>query len=356
MEEKKKFNTSEVVLGSIITLLVDLTALVFDFLSPFTAGITMVFGIILQSIISFATSWWLMSKGGKRAWRIERQLIKQLSNFLPVIPTAFTAFIIEVVLHNRGIKQEEVKSRKSKDVAKKAKTKKAKKLINALNKKTAAVALLSVISLISFYGVVLAQETSIILTWQANNFYPADYQGKSEAALSSPVSVSATVLENGKFINPSDFEFFWYLDNSLLNRGVGMDEIIFNADKLEGGEYFIRTVMVREGERLEGSITIPAGSRELVIENPRPSNIVKLGERVELEAIPYFFNVNILDELSFFWSVDNVDNENQRTNYLTLDIGNSSSLRGTNISVTGSVINENKPTESAITNLRLRIR
>jgi uncharacterized membrane protein SpoIIM required for sporulation len=102
-----KFNTSEIVLGGLFTLLIDATAALFDLLAPVTAGITMTIGIFLQSAMSFATSWWLMSKGGQRAWRLERQLIKQVSNFLPVVPTAFLAFIIEVVLHNRKINKPE---------------------------------------------------------------------------------------------------------------------------------------------------------------------------------------------------------------------------------------------------------
>ncbi len=95
-----KFNTAEVVLGGIVTLIVDLIAIACDLLAAITAGITMVLGMMLQSVTSFGTSWWLMSKGGKRAWKLERQLIKQFSNFLPIIPTAFTAFIIEVIIHN----------------------------------------------------------------------------------------------------------------------------------------------------------------------------------------------------------------------------------------------------------------
>jgi len=102
MNKLKKFNTGEVVIGTLTTLaidgvcaLLDLTTLGYFIATP------------LQSVTSAGTSWWLYSKGGKRAWKLERQIIKQLSNFLPVVPTTATAFIIETVKHNIESKNEE---------------------------------------------------------------------------------------------------------------------------------------------------------------------------------------------------------------------------------------------------------
>ncbi len=79
-----------------------------------------------------------------------------------------------------------------------------------------------------------------------------------------------------------------------------MDRINFNVEKLKGDSYSVRVRIEAGEERVEKIITIPVMEQELVIKNPRPSRFIKLGEVVELTAIPYFFNVNSFDDLSFF--------------------------------------------------------
>ncbi|KXB08619.1 hypothetical protein AKJ56_00715 [candidate division MSBL1 archaeon SCGC-AAA382N08] len=215
---------------------------------------------------------------------------------------------------------------------------------------------IGIIGLVNISEAQGAGDSEIVLTWEADSFYPADYKGKAAAVFNSSVSVSATILRDGKFVDASDLKFFWYLDNKFYRKGVGLNEINFDVEKLEQDEYFLRMAVVIDGERVENSITIPTGGRELVIENPHPSNFVKLGEEVHLEAIPYFFNVNSLNALSFSWSIDNVVNKQQKANSLILNIGDANSLKGTNVLVTGMAVNKNNPTESARSNLRLKIR
>lgn len=95
MNEHNKFTTAEIVIGGMFTLCVDGISALFDL-----TVIGMVVAIPLQAGTSFGTTLWLMSKGSKRATSLERQLIKQFSNVLPVIPTTFAAFMIETTLHN----------------------------------------------------------------------------------------------------------------------------------------------------------------------------------------------------------------------------------------------------------------
>lgn len=229
-------------------------------------------------------------------------------------------------------------------------------MIKSTNKIIIAAMILALVLVVSFYKTSSAEESEVVLTWEANSFYPADYQGKAPVVLGSSVSVSATVVKNNKLADVSNLEIFWYLDGKFFKKGVGLNKVTFDVDKFKGDEYFLMVAIKMDGKRVEKGITIPVGSQELVIENPRPLNIVKLGERVELKTMPYFFNVNSLSDLSFFWSIDYTNKEEQRANRLVLDIGNSSSLKGTDILVTGSAVNENNPAESAIKNLKLKIR
>lgn len=103
-QEKKDITIAEIILGVLLTLTVDVIAGLLDL-----TAVGWVIATPLQAATSGATTLWLLSKGDKRAKRLERQGIKQLANFLPVSPivvTTFTcsiSFIIEVILHKKSL-------------------------------------------------------------------------------------------------------------------------------------------------------------------------------------------------------------------------------------------------------------
>lgn len=92
---ENKFSTAEIILGGMFTLFIDIISALLDL-----TGIGWILATVLQSVTSFTTTFWVWSKGSKRATKLERQLMKQLSNILPWVPTCFVAFILEVILHN----------------------------------------------------------------------------------------------------------------------------------------------------------------------------------------------------------------------------------------------------------------
>lgn len=93
--EEDKFTAAEMVIGGLLTLTVDVAALLLD-----STGLGWLIATPLQAAASFGTSWWIRSKGDKHAWSLGRQLKKQGANFLPWVPTTFTAFVIEAIRHN----------------------------------------------------------------------------------------------------------------------------------------------------------------------------------------------------------------------------------------------------------------
>lgn len=95
MNKHSKFTMAELVIASLFLLGIDVIAAFFD---SFAVG--WLIATPLQAAASFGTSWWIRSKGDKHAWSLGRQLKKQGANFLPWVPTAFTAFVIEAVRHN----------------------------------------------------------------------------------------------------------------------------------------------------------------------------------------------------------------------------------------------------------------
>ncbi len=99
-KELKPFNEAELVVGTLGCLLVDGASALLDLVPAFG----LLAAAAIQSGASFGTTFWLMTKGGSRAARLERQVLKQGVNILPILPTVTTAFIIETVVHNRKVK------------------------------------------------------------------------------------------------------------------------------------------------------------------------------------------------------------------------------------------------------------
>jgi len=194
--------------------------------------------------------------------------------------------------------------------------------------------------------------TQVVLTWQANNFYRADFGGKVLVTPGTPVAVSAEVLENGKFADLSGANFIWYIDEKLQSRGEGLKEISFTANKTVGDDYFVR-VNIRSGENVfESSVRIPISSPVLVLRNPNPNGLIKSGEKAQITAVPYFFNVNLFQDLKFFWQIDNgTIKSGGNDNNLTLNTGNAQP--GKTVQITGIAQNEKNALEKAVSRIRL---
>jgi len=191
-----------------------------------------------------------------------------------------------------------------------------------------------------------------ILTWAANNFYRADFGGKTLVTPGTPLTVSAEVLQNGKITDLSEASFIWYIDEKLQSRGEGLKEISFTANKTVGDDYFVR-VNIRSGENVfESSVRIPISSPVLVLRNPNPNGLIKSGEKAQITAVPYFFNINLFQGLEFFWQVDSgTIKESGNDNNLTLNTGNAQP--GKTIQITGTARNKNNSLETAVSRIKL---
>lgn len=94
--ENNKFNEVELVLGGMFTLGVDGTCALLDL-----TGVGAVITPFIQSFVTFVMWMWFRSKGDKNSGKLGRQIAKYASNAIPIIPTTFTVFIIEALIHNR---------------------------------------------------------------------------------------------------------------------------------------------------------------------------------------------------------------------------------------------------------------
>lgn len=192
----------------------------------------------------------------------------------------------------------------------------------------------------------------VILSWQANNFYPADYQGKALATPGTPVAVSAEVLRGGKFVDSSKTSFSWFADGKLLASGVGLKETVLNVSKAPGDSHFVRVSINLDGEVFDSATRIPVSKQNLVLEAPYPNALVKSGSKAVVEAVPYFFNVSSIQSFVFSWQVGGNDLvESGSDNELILNIGAAGGAEP--ITIFGSVRNANNLSEFASDRIRL---
>lgn len=216
-----------------------------------------------------------------------------------------------------------------------------------------------ILSAVTFsIGVTSAQTIKndrVILTWRANNFYPANYQGKALATPNTPITISAELTRNNKLLDLAQANFIWYVDEKFLTSGRAIKEILFPVKKLNGDDYFVRVKIDLGGEQFETAIHIPVSGQGLIIESPHPRQLVKTDAKIGLEAIPYFFNVPSIKDLIFSWQVNDKDLVGGSDNKITINIGRPITQDQRTIKVVGSVQNRINPLESARTNLNLTV-
>ncbi|MFH0712269.1 MAG: hypothetical protein V2A55_00190 [Candidatus Jorgensenbacteria bacterium] len=203
-------------------------------------------------------------------------------------------------------------------------------------------------------GAAAQTSAQVIMTWQADNFYPADFGGKAPATPGTPLTVSAEVLRSGKLTDLSGASFTWYVDEKLKGRGDGLKEIAFSASESVGDSHFVRVGIQLEDEIFENSIRIPVSSPMVVLESPYLNQLVKSGNKIEVTAVPYFFNVDAFRDLNFFWQVNNGGiQKSGNDNLLLLNIGQAPA--GQTIQITGTARNVSDFFETATSRIRLVI-
>lgn len=214
-----------------------------------------------------------------------------------------------------------------------------------------ALAVLSFLFLFFFMGNVgNAQQNEAILSWQANNFYPSNYQGKAMATDGTGVTVSLAITNsNGQVINPSNADLRWYLDSRLVNSGVGLTNININT-RGSSGEHQIRVEGVLNGQPINGGVTIPKRSPSLAIESRYPYN-TSWGEPLVFRSIPYFFNVSSLSDINFSWQINNRSTEVDMNRIMI----NQEDIDRNNVLITANARNIQRNFERSSRSIRINI-
>jgi len=183
-----------------------------------------------------------------------------------------------------------------------------------------------------------------IITWQANNYFPASYAGKAAVTPGTLVIASVEIYQNNKLTDLIGADIRWYVDDGLAGGGTGMKTISFSAKQQQGGYQNLR-VTANVGKVLfENSLQIPIFQPTVVISFPSPDKTVRAGSRIDLRAIPFFFNIGSLGDLKFTWLINNQRVAGQ-DNRVSVNVGTPQSTYQNSIPVAVTAQNSINPYE-----------
>lgn len=140
------------------------------------------------------------------------------------------------------------------------------------------------------FSLTLAQiPPELIVTWRAFSYAPPDYTGKILPTKKTLVTAAVEALERNKLADLNQKEVRWYLDNQFLGGGRGLKNISFRVPAVTSRDPLLRVTI----DNQDKFVSLPLAEPEAVIINP-----------VTLQARPYFFNIERLNELDWRWQKD----------------------------------------------------
>lgn len=169
-----------------------------------------------------------------------------------------------------------------------------------------------------------AASPQFLMTWQARGSYvPPGYVGKALPNQESRITASlALVSPAGAQLNLQNKTIYWYLNDTLIGGGVGVQTISFSPF---GGAPNFMTLKAElpnyNGNLLLHAIQIPLMQPKAVIEAQHVNGQFSANP-LTLVGTPYYFNVSDPSALSYQWSVNGLaptTAENPQTLQINLD-------------------------------------
>ncbi len=151
---------------------------------------------------------------------------------------------------------------------------------------------------------VQAANPSILLTWDSSAYVPPGFAGKNMPTANSMITAAAELIDNGKIIDVSRQNVYWYQNNNFIDGGIGKQRISFRAPGIAGSTISLRVEFPEysKGSQLK-TADIQVVRPEVVIESPFPGGKFS-SSPLSLIGQPYFFNIASLSQLNFSWNVN----------------------------------------------------
>lgn len=154
-------------------------------------------------------------------------------------------------------------------------------------------------------GLAQTAEPIPVISWKARSYAPAEFQGKPLPISNTPILASLEVFAGGKKADISNYRIYWYLNDRLIDRGVGLQSVSVRAPQLlNGGVVSLRAkIDDYPGFQISKNINIPITTPGAAIKRSSAGDKF-FSKTLEFEAVPYFFNITDIPSLSFSWKVN----------------------------------------------------
>ena len=231
--------------------------------------------------------------------------------------------------------------------------------------------ILAIINALTVFTITAAQapmpQPQLIVTWQVQNYQPADYKGKNLPTFSSPVIAAIELINNDKLVNLAPAQIIWSQNTDVLVVGAGLKRIAFNANDLIGNRLLLKAEINFPEKTQENGIIIPkelrgqSFSAAAIIPVVEPKAVIAASHVFNQEiktgaynfkAMPFFFNIKGLSELLFTWSVnEQQETVGQNPDVLNLEI-TSENPNPVTLNLTAAISNINNIIEAAKDEIR----
>lgn len=215
----------------------------------------------------------------------------------------------------------------------------------------------TIIGFVAFLSAVTASQNTLaqqsqpqfMMTWTAHGSYvPPGYPGKALPNQESRITASlALVSAGGQQLNLANKTIYWYLNDTLIGGGAGVQNISFMPF---GGAPNFMTLKVElpnyNGSLLLHAIQIPLMQPKAVIETQHVNGQFSANP-LTLVGTPYYFNATDPSSLSYQWSVNGqspATAENPQTLQVNLDPGTQS---GSAFAISLNITNPNDSISAA---------
>lgn len=205
-----------------------------------------------------------------------------------------------------------------------------------------------------------AATPQFLVSWQAQSYAPSWYQGKIFPSRGSPVKINFELIDNGKIVDVGGLAVRWYVNGKLVKNetnGLGLKSLVFGTPDYGGTETEVRiSIPDYNGFSLNNTVRIPVKNPEAVIDAKTLNREAQIGDNM-FTALPFFFNVPGLNNLSFDWFANGqpADSDTDTPWLLNLNI-DSKTPSGFQINLQAIVKNFLSELEFAVSNLQLTVR
>jgi hypothetical protein len=198
-----------------------------------------------------------------------------------------------------------------------------------------------------------ANQPQFLISWKANTYAPPDFMGKVLPTANSLITTSFELVDGGKLADLSRQTIYWYLNDDLIENKTGVQQVTFPAPSIAGGNVNLRVELPNyRGNDLLKTIEIPIARPEAVIEAPLPNGLFS-GDRIQLKARPYFFNVKNSLDLTFSWETNGETPQTSEEPEVLNVVLNKDASAGTPITIDLAIRNPVNIFESATKSINL---